>query len=475
MKWNRAILWFRNDLRLYDHEPLQKVLQVAREVVPVYCLDPRQWEESNFGFIKTGSYRTQFLFESLKDLKKKLQGLGSDLIVIKGRPEEIIPDIIAAYQAEAVFAHKEVMDEETSIELHLEEALFKLGVAFELFWGSTLYHIEDLPMPVQALPEVFTAFRKEVEKFAAVRQPYNKPDKIPTPKLTHSTQLPGFEEVGVEAPIYDDRSVLAYKGGESAALERLQEYIWDQDLLKTYKETRNGLLGADYSSKFSAWLAMGCISPRKIYQEVKQYEKQRKKNQSTYWLIFELIWRDFFRFIGKKHGNKLFYKTGIQDVSLQMKVDWDLFEAWRVGKTGVPFVDANMREIKHSGFMSNRGRQNVASFLVKDLGLDWRMGAEYFESMLIDYDVCSNWGNWNYVSGVGNDPRKHRYFNVVSQANRYDPKGEYVRHWVGELRKLPASIIHEPWNDRAESAYHGVELGVDYPYPEGNYGLMTNH
>ena len=175
-----------------------------------------------------------------------------------------------------------------------------------------------------------------------------------------------------------------------------------------------------------------------VYHELKRYEAERGANESTYWLFFELLWRDFFRFMGKKHGSKIFQIGGTRGVAdPRWKNDPDLLQSWIDGKTGIPFVDANMLELKHTGFMSNRGRQNVASYLVKDLGVNWQMGAEYFESVLIDYDVCSNWGNWNYVAGVGSDPREDRYFNMETQAKRYDPNGEYVRHWLPELAYSP--------------------------------------
>jgi deoxyribodipyrimidine photo-lyase len=246
----------------------------------------------------------------------------------------------------------------------------------------------------------------------------------------------------------------------------LNQYFWKQDQLRVYKETRNGLLGADYSSKFSAWLAAGCLSPRYIYEQVQQYEQERVRNDSTYWLVFELLWRDYFRFICAKHGNKIFYRSGLQGLEIAWKQDWQRFDQWRYGQTGYPLVDANMRELSASGFMSNRGRQNVASFLTKNLGIDWQMGAEWFESLLIDYDVCSNWGNWNYAAGVGNDARGFRFFNISKQAKDYDPQGKYVKHWLPELAKLPAQKIHEPWKLTAvEQKQYGVRLGVDYPHP----------
>jgi len=197
---------------------------------------------------------------------------------------------------------------------------------------------------------------------------------------------------------------------------------------------------------------------------VKQYEKERKKNQSTYSLIFELIWRDYFRFITKKHGNKVFKIEGIKNTRDSWRRDSADFKRWCEGQTGVPFVDANMRELKFSGFMSNRGRQNVASFLVNDLGIDWTWGASYFESQLIDYDVCSNWGNWMYVGGVGNDPRENRYFNILRQGKNYDRNGDYVRLWVPELADIKGFDIHHPWElSTAQLKQIGIQMGNTYP------------
>jgi deoxyribodipyrimidine photo-lyase len=199
---------------------------------------------------------------------------------------------------------------------------------------------------------------------------------------------------------------------------------------------------------------------------VQAYETKRVKNDSTYWLVFELIWRDYFRFIGAQQGDRIFRPSGIQGIPIPWQQDWPRFERWRSGQTGYPFVDANMRELAATGFMSNRGRQNVASFLTKNLGIDWRMGAEWFESQLIDYDVCSNWGNWNYTAGVGNDARGFRYFNIPKQAQDYDPEGRYVKHWLPELAQVPAAKVHLPGQlQPVEQKRFQVRLGVDYPQP----------
>ncbi len=464
---NRLLLWFRNDLRLHDHELLAQAVKAGQDILPFYCFDPRQFGTSPFGFAKTGSYRAQFLLESVVDLKQSLKELGSDLIIRQGKPEEIIPPLVGQYGITAVAYHEEATAEETRVAAQVKAALRPLGTNLQTAWGATLYHPDDLPFSISEIPEVFTRFRKETEKQSTVYENFPRPTKLsPLPSGLETGALPTLSELGLEPLCLDQRAVLQFKGGETQGKQRLQDYFWDGDHLQTYKVTRNGMKGADYSSKFSPWLSLGCLSPRYIYWQVKEYERQRIANDSTYWLIFELLWRDYFRFICAKHGNKVFKVEGLQGIPLPWKQDEKRFELWCEGMTGFPLVDANMRELKQTGFMSNRGRQNVASFLTKNLGIDWRMGAEWFESLLIDYDPCSNWGNWNYTAGVGNDARGFRFFNIQKQSKDYDPKGSYVKHWLPELKQIPSHKVHEPGQLLpVEQERFGINMGVDYPNP----------
>ena len=295
-------------------------------------------------------------------------------------------------------------------------------------WMNTLYHIEDLPfMPsLGDMPNVFTPFRHKVEKSCKIRPATSPPKKgsLPLPVGHSSTfpleccsfrTMPSLSQLGFNDDRDDDpRGVLKFRGGEKQALARVKQYIWDEDRLRRYFDTRNGMLGHGYSTKFSPWLAHGCVSPTYIAQECHRYEQERVKNKSTYWVLFELLctsdhiffepsWffksmfidnifcagRDFFRFFCLKHGKKVFHLGGITGE----KRAWDngnfgdKFRRWKEGRTGMPLVDANMREMASTGFMSNRGRQNVASYLVHDLGVDWRRGADVFESLLIDYGL----------------------------------------------------------------------------------------
>jgi deoxyribodipyrimidine photo-lyase len=427
-----SIIWFKTDLRLEDNETLVKAISQSEQVIPVYCFDDSHFETSAYGFKKTGSFRAQFLLESLQDLDKNLRKLGSGLLILRGKPEVEIPKIVKEYKAQKVFAKREVAFEEKRTEKLVQAELFKLRCELETFSTSTLYHAEDLPFSIKDIPDVFTNFRKKTEKESKIRSVFVAPEQINSPEIP-VLQLPTLEDLGLVFSSIDSRAAIQFKGGETEAINRLNYYFYETKNLSNYKETRNGMVGADYSSKFSAWLAMGCISPRFIYTEVKKYEKQFGANDSTYWLIFELLWRDFFRFMFKKHQTKFFLYAGIKTEKINSKsLNEKLLSQWINGATNSDFINANMLELKQTGFMSNRGRQNVASYFCNELNMDWRLGAAYFEEQLLDYDVCSNWGNWAYLAGVGNDPRGHRYFNIEKQANDYDKNNEFRNLWLNE-------------------------------------------
>ena len=465
-----AIVWFRRDLRLHDNEALSDALQYADEILPVYIFDPREWTSQlpHTGLPKMGSHRGQFLLECVADLRRNLRKRGADLVIRTGHPEEVLRELTTATKASWVFCNRERTAEELEVQNAVEANLWTIGREVHYSRGKLLYYTADLPFPITQTPDVFTQFRKETERITKVRQPLPTPVRIPyTPEAdVDPGEAPTLNDFGLASPPQDERAAIEWTGGETAGLDRLAYYLFESQAIDTYKETRNEMIGSDYSTKFSAWLAFGCLSPKRIYWEVKAYEDKNGGNDSTYWVIFELLWRDFFRLMGKKHGNKIFHKGGIKGEAPNWRKDPAAFQRWVAGQTGMPFIDANMREIAQTGFMSNRGRQNVASYLVKDLKLDWRQGAEYFEHQLIDYDVTSNWCNWNYVAGVGADAREDRYFNILSQAQRYDPNGEYVKLWCPELKQLPAEVVHRPdtLSDQQQSAYD-LRLGVNYPTP----------
>ena len=480
MTADTAVVWFRRDLRVHDNEALAEAAADG-EVLPVYAFDPREYGEREFGgersfrYEKTGAVRARFRRESVADLRERLRERGSDVVVRHGRPEEVVPAVAAAVDADVVHFGALPTPEEVGVENAVRTRLRDLDVTPARHWTHTLYHLNDLPTPYTDIADTYTSFRKSVENRATVRDPLPEPD-LPTAPVEEvgAGPIPTPEDLGVDEIEYDDRAALRFEGGESAGTERLDGYLFEEDRLREYKETRNGLLGQGYSSKLSPWLNEGCLSPRRVRREVKRYERERVANDSTYWLLFELIWRDFFQFQFAKHGVDFFRRGGIRR---RDDIDWReddaAFRRWAAGETGLPFVDAAMRELNETGYQSNRARQNAASFLANDLRIDWRRGAAYFETRLVDYDPASNYGNWAYIAGVGNDSRDRR-FDVVEQAKKYDGDGEYVTHWIPALSDVPPSNVHEPWTlSEQEQAEYDVQLGIDYPEPmvdpEGSY------
>ena len=430
MSERRILVWFRNDLRLHDNPALHNALKKADKIVAVYCFDKRLLSKNSFSWNRTGDFRLKFLIESVHYLQKNISAQGGELILTIGNPEEEIARLAILYQVSSVYYNSEPCSEERSIEQALEKKLNEARIDWNSHWNSTLVDKEDLPFSIKNLPNVFTKYRQQIELECEFKSPTSFEYEIKTIGESEIT----IEELRNIKPFdecFDQRSVIHFVGGENSALARLNEFIWQTNAIATYKETRNGLIGRNYSSKLSPWLAVGAISPRLIAQEVSRYENEVVKNESTYWLIFELLWRDFFRFTAYKAGVDLFKLNGImRKPTIQKSRDIDTLMTWINGETGDEFVDANMRELKMSGWMSNRGRQNVASYFVHDLNMDWRLGAEYFEHQLIDYDPASNWCNWAYLAGVGNDPRDGRKFNTQKQANDYDKNHEYRRMWL---------------------------------------------
>lgn len=449
-----AIIWLRYDLRLHDNETLNRAIEQNNEVLPVYCFDDRHYTILPIGFRKTDLKRAAFIMDCLKDLQERLQQKGSNLYTTFGRPEEILPALAKKLKAQKVYTQKEITAEETDAEAAVEKALAANGIALELIWGRTLYHLEDVPMPIAEIPKKFKEFRKPLTAESEVRPLFEVPDEIPTVQLREWNTLPSFDELSFTEEEQKQHYNILVKGGETEALARLNYYTFDTNLLQTYKYTRNRSLGTDYSSLLSPYLANGCLSPRKVYWMVKKYEEEVKKNVSSWWLIFEVLWRDYFQFLGLRYGNLMFQQGGIYERNKEFNENYDLFERWQYGKTGVPFVDAHMRQLLETGFMSNRGRVNCASFLSRDYQVDWRWGAAWFESHLIDYDVCSNWLNWNTQA------MEIWYTNPVWQGVKYDKKGEYIKTYLPELASVMDARVQAPWMLEAEE-----RTTLDYPEP----------
>ena len=423
------IYWFRNDLRLADNLAMTRACAAATHILPVYC-HPSPNELAPWGFARIGTHRRHFLAGTLADLKSQLRLRGSDLIELQGQPQDILVRVASAVGATSIFCEAIAAPEEED-EI---AALRASGITVDTTWQSTLLSPDELPFTPQRMPDVFTAFRHALERAEALPTiPLTIPAKIPP--LPNLPTLPdavlpfaSLPELKRETRSSFPYHLAAFSGGASAANAHLDQYF-ARKLAHTYKATRNGLSGTDYSSKFSPWLASGALSPRTAYAALKRFEAKHGANDGSYWLWFELLWRDYFRILHLKHGKKLYRARGLSSQADPAHHP-DAFARWCGGKTGEPLIDAGMRELAATGYLSNRLRQNVASYLIYDLGCDWRAGAAWFEAQLIDYDVYSNQGNWLYIAGRGTDPRDGRRFNPQKQARDYDPNGAYQTLWA---------------------------------------------
>lgn len=423
-----GIVLFTSDLRLHDNTTLNSAIKENDLVIPLFCWDGEFMDSPQFGFSRVGEIRRSFIQKVLFDLHISLKEIGGYLLVKKGFAIDVITDILSEFQIHKIYSKKQVGIEEKRANETLRNFLITKRVDFEEYSTSTLYHPSDLPFSMSSIPEVFTKFRKIVEKEVVVRDPISAPTKINCPPIPKGWMDLSFSDSNAQI---EKGFSLPELGGEQSALKHLNWYVFENQHLFHYKETRNELFGLEFSSKLSPWLALGCISPKYVYNEVKRFENEFKANDSTYWLIFELLWRDFFRFSFKKHPIEYFQLHGIIGKSERTTIcNESLIDKWIEGKTENDFVNAAMLELKATGWMSNRMRQIVASYFIYDLDQDWRVGAAYFESQLIDYDVSSNWGNWSYIAGVGNDPRAGRQFNLEKQEEQYDKEKRYQSSWV---------------------------------------------
>jgi deoxyribodipyrimidine photo-lyase len=340
----------------------------------------------------------------------------------------VFKNICTNFKIDAIYTQKEWTREESKTNTLIKESISE-SINFVEDYDQFLYHPDAVSKKFENIPDVFTGFRKKLEKYVEIL-PESTISKLSADNLIeNNTEIPSLKVLGFDAFKIHRNSAFPFLGGETEALKRIDHYFFETKKVGFYKQTRNGLVGVDYSTKFSAWLANGSLSAKTIYYKIKEYEKEFGSNQSTYWVVFELIWRDYFKYISLKYESKIFKIGGILNREYDWSTDQKVIQQWIDGETKDDFVNANMIEIKETGWMSNRGRQNVASYFAKELLVDWRIGASYFESLLLDYDVHSNYGNWMYVAGVGNDPRD-RKFNTQLQAERYDGNHKFRKIWL---------------------------------------------
>lgn len=402
----RILIWFHRDLRTHDHAGLNWALAQGHEVMGVtFCPSGN-----------SSSFKLKFWNETAENLALNLKTAGIPLEISNECALSKIPSMVSIHQVDKVLTHRRMNYRDQQ---ELKAVANKLSIEMVEMGELTLYESNIADKLIIDDLKPFTRFKNYLVANFSV------PSSDPRPK-----------EIQLIDPGYLNWS----DGGESAGMIRLHEYVWKSRACLHYHETRNGMIECNDSSKFSRWLAFGALSPRLIFQELKRLEIEVGPCPGIDALIYELIWRDYFKFLAYVMKEAFFSIQGLKLSPLNIVDDNHLFESWKKGETGEDFVDANMRELFLTGHMSNRGRQNVASYLAKKMKLDWMLGAAWFEEQLIDEDPENNWGNWQYVAGVGTDPRD-RIFDMKKQSQMYDPERLYQTKWLGEVWDLEKKMI----------------------------------
>jgi deoxyribodipyrimidine photo-lyase len=410
MKSKKILVWFRNDLRLHDNEMLVEAIAKSDSILPVYFFDPIHFQYITNEDIQSGSSRVQFLIESVAALRESLKKIGGNLLVVNGSPEDHMPALVEQYEIAEVYHHREVATEETTVSSNVEDLLWKLKVNLKHFIGHTLYNKEDLPFPIKDIPDVFSQFKKKTERDAIVKECFLSPESVSLVEVEEWGELPEY--------IFASDSPL---GGEEEGIKHLKELFKDGSEIYVKTNSRAHTDKPAFSSKLSPWLALGCLSPRKVYWAIKDAEHQFGAHANFNVLILGLLWRDYFRFMFKKHSTLFFsgVVTDIKNVLSPEEYEAHL-QQWKDGQTGHQLVDKYMAELNQTGFIPHAGRLLVATFLIYVLKLNWLDGASYFEEKLIDYAPASNWGNWANVAIGGKDPRSKNTFDLDKQIKMLD-------------------------------------------------------
>ncbi len=447
-----SILWFTNDLRVDDNLSLVRAASSKRPLLCLFNFDPAWLKPNRLNSISLGAARHKFLIESLINLDRQLNQLGQHLTVVSEQPDELMQRLDREFAIENIYYSIQPGINEQRLWDQLQANY--PGIHFVGSHTSTLFTPDNLPFAIENLPDSFSKFRKATEA-QMIHNPLPVPDHLPeivTSQTPWLKQLPLPKSAQADSGIpqtdtenNDQKQLPNFRGGQSAANAHIDNYFASKAAL-TYKETRNQLEGKNSSTGFSPWLANGCLSARTIVAKLRQFELTHGANDSTSWIFFELLWREYFQWYAHAHGVRLFQFKGITGKPARKCFYAERYQRWCHGNTPYPLVNALMKQLNLTGYLSNRGRQIAASAFINEMQLDWRYGAAYFEQQLIDYDVASNWGNWQYIAGVGADPRGGRHFNLEKQQQQFDPNQVFINRWDGDTQdKTLDSVDAADW------------------------------
>lgn len=418
-KNNVGLYWFRHDLRLHDMPSLRALASQCDSLILCYVLDPSWFIPNRYGAMHLGHHRQQFLYESLQSLHVALKRHQQQLVLLVGDPVDHIRELANKYQVTHIGCATHPGKFETD---ELQQLKASVSAKYICDSAYTLFSGADLPFEHSDIPKQFTTFRKKIEQAVQPSEPIGAINHLPpSPPMTQQTTLDSL-------PL-NRGTISDFHGGESAGIKQWQHFTTETHAIKDYKTTRNQLVGWQYSTKLSPWLANGSLSVRWCAKQLVEYEQQYGANDSTYWVYFELLWREFFYWQMPLSPNNWFAYSGVNNNAYDHQHTAEKLHQWQRGLTPNQHINACMNQLNSTGYLSNRARQWVASYLINDLQCDWRYGAAYFEQQLLDYDVANNWGNWLYLAGVGHDPRGKRYFSIEKQVSMYDPQHVFLSYW----------------------------------------------
>jgi deoxyribodipyrimidine photo-lyase len=445
---SRAVVWFRRDLRLADHPALLAALAAADQVVPVFVVDRALLHGR-----ASGPNRRAFLHGALQTLATDLDALGGRLLLREGDPVRVLPALAREAGADAVYCSREYTPYAVRRDAAVERALREDGRQLLALPGLYLSDFDELRTGEGSPFRVFSPFARAA-RAAGWDDPLPAPTRVPVPSEPASDLSSGWQAFGL------DGAVEVTPPDPAAALERLRWFVATR--VDGYGRARN-MLDTDGTSRLSPYLRFGLVSPGQVAAAAGR--DGRSSGRETF--VSELLWRDFYAYVLYHRPQSAWAHMRPEFADFQFQDDPDAVADWRQGRTGYPLVDAGMRQLTGQGWVHNRARMVVASFLTKHLLADWRDGARFFLRHLMDGDLASNNGGWQWVAGTGTDAAPfHRIFNPVTQAEKFDPAGDYIRRWVPELAKLPAPTVFAPWRvSPADLTAAGVRLGADYPHP----------
>jgi deoxyribodipyrimidine photo-lyase len=444
-------MWFRRDLRIADNAALAEAIRQG-EVIPAFVIDPVLLQSD-----RVGPKRVAWLAANLRALDRSLRARGSQLVVRRGEAAAELMQLARETQATNVFFNLDLTPYARRRDQRVALELEQNGLTVESFDDLTVHHPEEMVTLTGRPYQVFTAFKRA---WLA----------LPKPAADEAKALP--EQMPLPLPasslaIEFDGDIDLPEAGEAAALDRLNDFL--EETIYGYGTGRN-LLDRKATSFLSPYLRFGTLSIRQAYWGAKAAidlaAGQETKAGAEAWLS-ELIWREFYMALLYHFPQTLAQPLREQFAGFEWLDDGDAFRAWCEGRTGYPVVDAALRMLNATGWMHNRARMIVASFLTKDLLIDWRKGEQYFMQQLIDGDSAPNAGGWQWAAGVGADAQPFfRVFNPTLQGQRFDPDGVFVKAWLPELGQVPIEFVHEPWKlSSADQRKYGVVVGRDYPAP----------